>query len=87
EAPDGRVRVKMENPGKNLAFQIHLGIGRKGENSEILPVLWEDNYFELMPGESREISAQYLSPDVLKGELELRVSGWNIAPEIIPISR
>jgi exo-1,4-beta-D-glucosaminidase len=85
--PDGRVRVKMENPGKNLAFQIHLGIGRKGENSEILPVLWEDNYFELMPGESREISARYLSSDVLKGELELRVSGWNIAPEIMPISR
>jgi exo-1,4-beta-D-glucosaminidase len=87
DAPEGRVHVQIENPGTNLAFQIHLGIGKKGENSEILPVLWEDNYFELLPGESREISARYLSPDALKGELELRVGGWNIVPETILIAK
>ena len=87
DAPDGLVRVKIENAEKNLAFQIHLGIGKKGENAEILPVLWEDNYFELMPGESHEIAAQYPSPDVLKGDLELRINGWNIAQEIIPLSK
>ena len=27
--------------------------------------MWQDNYIELMPGESREITAQFLSPDSL----------------------
>ena len=31
---------------------------KKGEEGdEVLPVLWEDNYFALLPGESREVAA------------------------------
>jgi hypothetical protein len=45
--------------------------------------LWEDNYIELMPGESREITAQFLAPDALNGDSELTVSGWNIDPETL----
>jgi exo-1,4-beta-D-glucosaminidase len=79
------VRVKLQNPSSHLAFQIHLGIQPKHEDAEILPVLWEDDYIELMPGESREIAAQFLSPDALSGETELRVSGWNVEPATIPL--
>jgi len=79
------VRVKLGNPSDHLAFQIHLGIRRKGENSEILPVLWQDNYIELMPGESREITAQFLSVDALHGDEELDVTGWNVEPATIPL--
>jgi exo-1,4-beta-D-glucosaminidase len=77
------VHVKIENRGDQLAFQLHLGISRKGEEGEIVPVLWQDNYIELIPGESREIMAQFLSADALHGVTELRVSGWNIAPVTI----
>jgi exo-1,4-beta-D-glucosaminidase len=79
------VRVKVANQGKQLAFQMHLAIGPQGERAEILPVLWQDNYFELMPGESREISAQFLTPDALGAAAELRVTGWNIAPQTIAL--
>jgi exo-1,4-beta-D-glucosaminidase len=74
------VRVKIANRGDRLAFQLHLGIGHKGEEAEIAPALWQDNYIELMPGESREIRAQFLGPEALNGGAELRVSGWNVAP-------
>ena len=37
----------------------------KGEEAEIAPALWQDNYIELMPGESREIRAQFLSAAAL----------------------
>jgi len=53
---------------------------------EILPVLWDDNYIELMPGESREITARFLTADALKGGAQLNVTGWNIEPSTAPIS-
>ncbi|HXX71813.1 MAG TPA: hypothetical protein VEI55_05930 [Candidatus Acidoferrum sp.] len=79
DAHDGPlVRVSLHNPSNQLAFQLHLGIRLKQGNAEILPVVWQDNYVELMPGESREIVAQFLSPNALAGESELLVDGWNI---------
>ena len=80
------VRVKLRNLSDHLAFQIQLGIRRKNEDAEILPVLWQDNYIELMPGESREITAQFLSADALHGDSELTVTGWNVEPVTIPVS-
>jgi exo-1,4-beta-D-glucosaminidase len=80
------VRVKLANRGNQLAFQLHLAIVRKNDESKILPLLWQDNYLELMPGESREITAQFLSPDSLGSGAELRISGWNIKPQTISLS-
>ena len=79
------VRVSLHNPSDHLAFQVHLGIRQKQEIAEILPVLWQDNYVALMPGESRAIIAQFLSPDALPGESELIVDGWNIEPMRLPL--
>ena len=70
------VRVQIHNPSKNLAFQIHLSVVDEKSGEEILPVLWEDNYFSLMPGESRAVVAHYSSTNA--GHLKLEVSGWNI---------
>jgi len=83
--PEGEdVHVQVHNPSKNLAFQIHLSIvdGKSGE--EILPVLWEDNYFSLMPGESRAVVAHY-SLASNAGHLRLEVDGWNIGAESIVV--
>jgi exo-1,4-beta-D-glucosaminidase len=81
------VRVRIKNPSQHLAFQVHLGIAPPGEQKEILPVLWQDNYIELMPGESREITAQFVSPDALKGGAQLVVSGWNIDTSTVALRR
>ncbi len=87
-ASDGPlVRVKIQNPSNRLAFQVRLGIRRQNEEMEILPVLWQDNYLELMPGESREITAQFLARDALGGRAELDVSGWNTEPIALPLER
>jgi exo-1,4-beta-D-glucosaminidase len=82
-----RVRVALKNPREHLAFQVHLGIRHKNETAEILPVLWDDNYFELMPGESREVSARYLSATALDGATELIVDGWNIERVALPLEK
>jgi exo-1,4-beta-D-glucosaminidase len=70
--------VQVKNPSDHLAFQVRLAIRKSGEADEILPVLWEDNYIELMPGETRELTAQYLPGTAVFGGVDLVVSGWNV---------
>ncbi|MGO9864879.1 MAG: glycoside hydrolase family 2 protein [Terriglobales bacterium] len=80
-----QVNVTLHNPSRSLAFQVHVGIRSIGSKEEILPVLWEDNYLTLMPGESRTVTARYLSKKALKRPLELVVDGWNIEASTIAI--
>jgi exo-1,4-beta-D-glucosaminidase len=78
-APDGpAVHVTVKNPSDHLAFQVRFGIQKSGQPDEILPVFWDDNYIELMPAESREITARYLATSEISGPLELTITGWNI---------
>ena len=84
-AANAQVRVTLHNPSKSLAFQVHVGIRPSGSMDEILPVLWEDNYLTLLPGESRTVTARYLSKNALKGPVELVVDGWNIEATTVAI--
>jgi exo-1,4-beta-D-glucosaminidase len=70
--------VTVENPGKSLAFFLHLKVNDAKTGEEILPVIWEDNYFSLLPGEKREITATYTLPRGVKPTVE--VQGWNVSP-------
>jgi exo-1,4-beta-D-glucosaminidase len=73
------IRVTVRNPSSHLAFFIHLRVNRGENGPEILPVIWQDNYFELMPGEEREITASYFKEE-LEGTIPYAaVDGWNIA--------
>jgi len=74
------VRVQVHNPSSNLAFLVQLSVVDDQTGEEILPVLWDDNYFSLLPGESRIVSARYGS-GAAPGRLRLEVHGWNIDPE------
>jgi exo-1,4-beta-D-glucosaminidase len=78
EKDEGTTTVHVSNPSEHLAFLVHLRLTRGAGGHEILPVLWDDNYFELLPGESRYIKASYWLRDLGKDEPELEVSGWNV---------
>jgi exo-1,4-beta-D-glucosaminidase len=71
-------RVTVENPGKSLAFFVRLQAKRGDNNEEILPVVWEDNYISLLPGEKREVSAAYRASALGAGKPVVEVSGWNV---------
>jgi exo-1,4-beta-D-glucosaminidase len=83
--PDGdEVRVRIKNPSRALAFQVRLALVDDSTGEEILPVLWEDNYVSLMPGESRTFAAHYSSP--LKAQaLKVEVRGWNVEGAVAPV--
>lgn len=61
---DEMEHVTVENPTSQLAFFVHLRVLAGGK--EVAPVIWEDNYITLMPGEKRDISATVHRKD-LKG--------------------
>ena len=76
------VRVRIHNPSTHLAFQVHLSIVDAKNGEEILPVLWEDNYISLLPGESRTVAARF---DSVAGPLRLEVNGWNGETAAAPV--
>jgi exo-1,4-beta-D-glucosaminidase len=73
-------RVLVENPGTNLAFFVHLRLLKGKDGAELAPVIWEDNYFELMPGEKREIAAECHRQTLGAAKPYLKVEGWNVMP-------
>ena len=77
--------ITMSNPTRSLAFFIHLQIKKGSNGREVLPIVWQDNYFSLLPGEKRDISASYKTKDLAKAAPFLSVEGWNTSPLLIPI--
>jgi exo-1,4-beta-D-glucosaminidase len=80
--------VALRNPSRTLAFGIRLKIerawtgccvNRHGPTDEgVLPILWQDNYFSLLPGESRQVSASYNTKDLGQSAPIVEVEGWNV---------
>jgi exo-1,4-beta-D-glucosaminidase len=69
--------VTLSNAGTALAFFLRLQIVNAQGGAEILPVLWEDNYLSLLPGETREVTARYRAGTPGTSPA-LVVSGWNV---------
>jgi exo-1,4-beta-D-glucosaminidase len=81
--PRGReLHLHLYNSSVELAFQIRVA-ARTPSGGLIAPVLWSDNWIELVPGESRTLTAQL--PDSAPADSIVQISGWNItAQTIIP---
>jgi exo-1,4-beta-D-glucosaminidase len=75
-------RITLTNPGKSIAFFLRAQVtGHDGE--EALPVLWDDNYVSLLPGETRVVTARYHARD-LHGPAVVVVRGWNVSRTTAP---
>jgi len=75
---DSITRVMLENPSKNLAFFLRLKVKRDNNDDEILPVVWQDNYISLLPGEKRELTATYSASELRTSKAVVEVTGWNV---------
>ena len=70
--------VTLENPNTSLAFFVRLKLTKGIHGEEILPVVWEDNYISLLPGEKRELSATYRTSNLGAEKATVEISGWNV---------
>src|SRR5262249_59359633 len=71
------VQVSLKNTSAALAFQVRLAVKAGKPREEILPVLWEDNYVSLLPGEERTVEARFPGKRSIGSHPTLQISGWN----------
>jgi exo-1,4-beta-D-glucosaminidase len=71
------MRVTVKNPGTGVAFMTHLRLTSGPDGADVVPVFWEDNYFSLLPGETRVVRVSY--PAGFQSVV-LKVDGYNVAP-------
>jgi len=69
------VEVKVTNPGKTPALAIRLTLRDAKTGARILPVYYEDNYFSLLPGESRNVRIETRGAHK---NISVTTDGWNI---------
>jgi exo-1,4-beta-D-glucosaminidase len=70
--------VVLQNPSKSLAFFVRLKVDKGAKGEEILPVVWEDNYISLLPGEKREVTATYCAAELGTAKPAVEITGWNV---------
>jgi exo-1,4-beta-D-glucosaminidase len=75
---DELVRVTVGNSTPRLAFFVHLKVRKGKDGEDIRPIYWDDNYFSLMPGESREIVGAYPRKLMGSAKANVEVDGWNL---------
>jgi exo-1,4-beta-D-glucosaminidase len=75
---DSVTHVTVENRGKTIAFFVRLKLDKGKGGEEILPVVWQDNYLSLLPGEKREVTATYRSGSSGAATPEVEVTGVNV---------
>ena len=75
---DTLTHVTLENPSKSLAFFVRLKLSKGAGGEEVLPVIWQDNYVSLIPGEKRDLTATYRTSALGVAKPVIEVSGWNL---------
>jgi exo-1,4-beta-D-glucosaminidase len=79
EGANNRMMVTVENQGKGVAFMVHPRITRGDGGEDLTPILWSDNYFSLLPGESRTVTATWAASSAEGKQPALVVDGYNLA--------
>jgi exo-1,4-beta-D-glucosaminidase len=73
-------RITLENSSKTLAFFLRVKLAKGPGGAEVLPILYEDNYFSLMPGDRKEITATYHARNLEGAKPTVEIAGWNVEP-------
>jgi exo-1,4-beta-D-glucosaminidase len=72
--------VSVVNHGDSVAFMVHPRLTRGKDGEDVVPVFWSDNYFSLLPGEKKSVTARFDGASLAGARPELVVDGWNLEP-------
>ena len=76
--------ITLVNNGNVPAVMIRLNL--KGDDGEqILPVIYSDNYFHLLPGESRTIGIEWKNEDTRGTTPIVEITGTNVTKTTIQL--
>ncbi len=79
ELPDGErsASVSLNNEGDHTAYLLRIMLC-DGEGQQLLPVNYSDNYFHLLPGETKTISVRWAAEDQYSDDISIALTGLNI---------
>ena len=72
------LKVAAENKSSSVAFMVHPRLTRGKGGEDVTPVFWSDNYFSLLPGEKKSVTARFDSALLHGAVPDLRIEGWNV---------
>lgn len=81
-----RLRARVSNPTSTVALMVRLMVRRDRSGARVLPVFYSDNYFSLLPGESRDVTLEFAKSSLAGESPRLFQEGWNIPLQEIAIS-
>src|SRR6266481_4833560 len=81
----GTITVTAKNPGTSIAFMAHLRLTHGPGGEDVVPIFWSDNYFSLLPGEERQVTATYDSSALDGKPAVLEVDGYNVASKTLQL--
>jgi exo-1,4-beta-D-glucosaminidase len=70
--------ITVKNTGKTVAFFVHLRALKNKDGDDILPVIFDDNYLLLAPGETRIINCVYENKYAGNAAPYILCSAWNL---------
>ncbi|MES2828803.1 MAG: sugar-binding domain-containing protein [Bacteroidota bacterium] len=77
----GKVNVTVSNPSDVISFFTQLKL-QSANGKSLSPSFYTDNFFNLLPGESKKVTITYSREDVKNGRVILITDGFNIAVPI-----
>lgn len=81
EGDASKITVNVSNPTPSVALAVRLKVVRNPSNERVLPAMYQDNYFSILPHGSKTVDIRFLAA-ALAGETPmLVVKGWNINQE------
>lgn len=72
------INSNLKNTSDKPALMVRLKAIREKSGDRILPVMYEDNYISLMPGEQRTIRTELLDADTRGEKPKITVEGFNV---------
>jgi hypothetical protein len=73
-----KITVEVTNPGKSVALMTHLQLRGAKSGERVLPVYIDENYTNLLPGETKIVTAEF-ETRLLNGDMaSFALDGWNV---------
>ena len=73
-----KAEVTVENRSQTPALMVRLNIVGDKDGKQFLPIFYSDNYFALLPGETKVVRVQWKDVDTRGNAPLLKVSGYNV---------
>ena len=78
--------MTLTNPTATVAVLIRVKAQDALTGRRVLPAFYSDNYFSLLPGETKTVRVQFGGGATRGRPVRLAVEGWNIQPEVLPLA-